>query len=98
MLDLAKIDLSSLVDAMEDHSEDATWWLNPRTGEVASWSELLSSELDERHPDDRGLLFIRPVPSSEGYGDMEDFISRVPDEKARDLLDRAIRGRGAFRR
>jgi predicted nucleotidyltransferase len=33
-----------------------------------------------------------------GYGDMEDFIERVRDSRARDLLERAIAGRGAFRR
>src|SRR5205823_7198551 len=41
---------------------------------------------------------VDPVPSYEGYNDMVDFIGRVPDRRAADLLGRAIEGRGAFRR
>jgi Uncharacterised protein family (UPF0158)/Nucleotidyltransferase domain len=47
---------------------------------------------------DRGLIGIEPIPSREAYGDLEDFIARVRDPRARDLLQRAIAGRGAFRR
>src|SRR2546430_1169575 len=41
---------------------------------------------------------IDPIPSHEGYNDMEDFIQRVRNPQARHLLERAIAGRGAFRR
>jgi predicted nucleotidyltransferase len=97
MLDLEQIDLSTLAEALEDHSEEATWWLDPGTGEVQLWSEYLSSE-DEGSPGDRGLIQIEPLRSRVGYGDMEDFIGRLGDVRARDLLQRAIEGRGAFRR
>ncbi len=98
MLDLAKIDLPSLATALEDHSDGTTWWFDPRTGEVESWSEYFSSEEEEKYPADRGFIRIDPLPSADGYRDMEDFIARVRDPRARDLLQRAIEGRGAFRR
>jgi len=44
------------------------------------------------------LVPVEPLPPAVGYGDMEDFVARVRDPRARDLLDRAIVGRGAFRR
>jgi len=97
MLDLEQIDLSTLAEALEDHSEEVTWWLYPRTGEVQPWSEYPSSE-EEESPGDRRLIRIEPLPSRVGYEDMEDFIGRLGDVRARDLLQRAIEGRGAFRR
>lgn len=98
MLDLSTIDLSVLADALEDHSDETSWWFDPDTGELESWSEYLSSDLEETHPGERGFVYVEPAPSSEGYADMEDFIGRVQDPRARDLLQRAIEGRGAFRR
>jgi hypothetical protein len=50
--------------------------------------------------EDPGDRFIR-VPqndSSESFGLMEEFIESVRDERAKDLLSRAIDGKGAFRR
>lgn len=65
---------------------------------LESWSEYLSSELEETHPTERGFVYVEPALPSDGYGDMEDFIARVRDLRARDVLQRAIEGRGAFRR
>jgi hypothetical protein len=66
---------------------------------------MLGSMLEEQlgesvdpDPEEQGLFFVTPIPSSESYGDMEEFSARVADLKARDLLLRAIAGRGAFRR
>jgi predicted nucleotidyltransferase len=97
MLDLATIDLAYLAAALEDHSVESSWWFDPEAGTVESWPEYSSSE-DEEHPADRGFVRIEPTPSAEGYRDMEEFIERVSDPRARDLLWRAIGGRGAFRR
>jgi predicted nucleotidyltransferase len=44
------------------------------------------------------LIWIEPLDSSESYADLEDFTARVRDHRARALLERAISGRGAFRR
>lgn len=101
MLDLGHVDLRSLAEALEDHSPETTWWFDPRTGETEPYlADLVSVGLDEVQEDplDRGLTRIEPIPSREAYGDMEDFIDRVRDPRARDLLERAIAGRGAFRR
>jgi hypothetical protein len=101
MLDLERVDLRSLAEALEDHSPETTWWFDPQTGAVEPYlADPVSAALDEEEEDplDRGLLRIEPIPSREAYGDMEDFIGRVRDPRARDLLERAIAGRGAFRR
>jgi predicted nucleotidyltransferase len=98
MLDLAKLDLSNLCMALEDNSPEHSWWFDPETGEAELWSEYTGDELGLGHPDDRGLTYIDPIDSGEAYGDMEDFVERVRDPRARDLLARAIEGRGAFRR
>lgn len=99
MLELHRVDLRSICEALEDHSWESSWWLDPRTGEV----EILLEdgalrEADEEHPGERGWVRIEPVPSRDAYTDLEDFTARVRDPRARDLLERAIAGRGAFRR
>lgn len=96
-LDLDRIDLSTLAEALEDHSEDGGWWIDPRTGELENWSRLFADDPDDS-PGERGFRRIEPLGSGESYGDMEDFIERVADGRPRELLQRAIAGRGAFRR
>lgn len=97
MLDLDQVDLGELCMALEDNSPEHGWWLDPRSGELELWSEF-GDAADEEHPEERGLIAVDPVGSAESYGDMEDFAAREPDARARDLLLRAIAGRGAFRR
>jgi predicted nucleotidyltransferase len=97
VLDLNTVDLGELAQALEDHSYEHTWWLDPQTGEVLFWSDYFEEE-DQPDPEARGLRAIDPIPSHEGYEDMQDFIERVRSPQARDLLERAISGRGAFRR
>ena len=98
MLDVAKVDLVDLAQALQDHSDEHSWWFDPRTGEVEPWSDDLGDELGEGHPEERGFIPIEPEPSSEGWQDMADFAARVSDPEARRRLERAIEGRGAFRR
>jgi hypothetical protein len=97
VLDLKKVDLDDLAQALEDHSYDHSWWLVPETGEVVLWSDYFE-EQGEPDPETRGLRAIDPIPSHEGYEEMQDFIQGVRSPHARDLLERAIAGRGAFRR
>ncbi len=97
MLDLQKVDVGDLVEALEDHSTEHGWWLDPETGEVVLWSDDLE-EQGEPDPETRGLRAIDPIASQEGYEDMQQFILRVRNPQARSLLERAIAGRGAFRR
>lgn len=99
MLDLDRVDLRSLTEALEDHSPETTWWLDPRTGDAEPYLDpAWSGAGEEEPPEDRGLVPIEPIPSRDAYGDMEAFIGRVRDPRARNLLERAIAGRGAFRR
>ncbi len=84
-------------NALEDHSYQSTWWFDPQTGEEPTSSEE-PEEKAEEGAKDRGLILVEPMASRESYQDMEDFAARVPDPRARELLERAIGGRGAFRR
>jgi hypothetical protein len=100
VLDLKDIDVRSLAEALEDHSGYTEWWFDPQTGEVDPWpsDRGVAEESEEEPPDERGFVLVDPLPSRDSYGDLEDFVERVADPRARDLLERAIAGRGAFRR
>ena len=93
MLELSAVDLGALAEALEDHSDETSWYLEP-SGAVVPWCD----EMDEPSPDESGARYIDPIGSHEAYRDMQDFVSQVPDRRAFDLLARAIEGRGAFRR
>jgi Uncharacterised protein family (UPF0158) len=96
VLEVEQVDLADLAMALEDHSAEHSWWLDPATGEV---DPFFSNSPGEGN--DAGaipLIPIQPLPTAVGYQDMEDFVSCVRDPRARDLLERAIAGRGAFRR
>ena len=95
MLELAKVDLGALAEALEDHSDFVRWFIDPLSGEVLPWSEDMEDVPD---PEEAGAYYIEPIPSFEAHSDMQDFVERVSDRRASDLLGRAIEGRGAFRR
>lgn len=97
MLELDQVDLGDLADALEDHSGSHSWWLDPHSGALELWSDdSLESQGD--HPLDRGWVWIEPIESQHAYADMVEFIDAVVDPRTRDLLMRAVEGRGAFRR
>ena len=73
MLDLTKVDLGDLMVALEDHSDEHSWWLEPETGEVVLWSDYFE-EQGEPDPESRGLRPIERVSSHESYADMHDFV------------------------
>jgi hypothetical protein len=98
MLDPEQVDLADLTLALEDHSEDHSWWLDPDTGQVdPRFGPALGDDLDDEADPGR-LIRITPFAPSVGYGDMEDFIAQVRDPRVRYALEQAIAGRGAFRR
>lgn len=94
MLDLAVVDLDDLAAALEDNSPESSWWVDPVTGGVEFWSEHEGTE----EIDERGLLRVDPIPAHEAYADMADFTALVRSARLRERLERAIHGRGAFRR
>ena len=98
MLDLDRVDLGELSSALEDNSPDHAWWLDPESGALELRSEYFDGFEEDEEPSERSLVFIDPIGSHEAYADMEDFATRIRDPRARDLLVRAIAGRGAFRR
>lgn len=96
MLDLDGLDLDELSMALEDRTPEHSWWLDPETGAL----ELSATDLaeDDGSPEARGLVFVEPIGSDEGYADMEEFATSIGDERARELLLHSLAGRGAFRR
>jgi Uncharacterised protein family (UPF0158) len=94
LLDPEQVDLADLALALEDHSRDHKWWFDPRSGAVEPRFEARFGDDDAA----TGLVSIDPMPTGVGYADMEDFVARVRDPRAHHLLERAITGRGAFRR
>jgi Uncharacterised protein family (UPF0158) len=90
MLDPESIDLDELRVALDDHSPETTWWIHPREGWITS--------RQAGDPDPEGWRPIGSVGSHEGYREMAEFVSGVHHRRAAELLDRAIAGRGAFRR
>jgi hypothetical protein len=95
MLQTDRVDLADLALALEDHSGDHEWWLDTGTGAIVP---QFAAQLAGAAGPDHRLLRIEPLPVAVGYGDMEDFVTYVRDARARDRLERAIIGRGAFRR
>ncbi|HZC13568.1 MAG TPA: UPF0158 family protein, partial [Thermoleophilaceae bacterium] len=95
MLAVEQVDLADLALALEDHSDEHTWWFDPATGTL---EPRFVGDLGHPPESDDGLIRVDPLPSGVGYGDMEDFAGRVREPRTRDLLERAIAGRGAFRR
>ena len=100
MLELERIDLDELCHALEDHSGLSSWFIETSTGKLHLLSDGMWDGKDVHRdfepPDD--CRRIDPIDSRESYGDLADFTAIVRDPKARDLLERAIAGRGAFRR
>ena len=87
MLDPERIDLVDLAVALEDHSSEHTWWLDPVTGELSLGFEGPLDVGDGR------LLRVQPLPTSVGYTDMEEFVAQLRDRTARRVLRAAITGR-----
>jgi predicted nucleotidyltransferase len=98
MLDLALVDLRVLAEALEDNSEQQTWWFDSTTGRLDVWLEEGLNESDEISFEERGWISVEPIDRHDAYGDLTDFTALVTPPRARDLLERAISGRGAFRR
>jgi hypothetical protein len=94
------IDVRGVAEALDDGDRDTSWWYDPATGQtepgVSEWITDEFSHDDE--PEDRGLVPIESHGSRAAYDDMATFASAVGNRRAADLLQRALEGRGAFRR
>jgi hypothetical protein len=98
MLDPEQVDLADLALALEDHSDEHSWSIDLETGRVEPRFVRTLGGADANGQGDASLVAVEPLPIEVGYGDMEDFVGYVRDARARDRLERAIVGRGAFRR
>jgi hypothetical protein len=88
-----QVDLADLALALEDHSGAHVWLLDPATGAVeARFRSPFAA------PESGDGIVVEPLAPAIAYADIEDFVARVRDIRARDRLERAIVGRGAFRR
>lgn len=97
MLDPESVDLDRLCSALDDHTVGTTWWIEPHAGQIRTVVDGVDPEsIAIMH--DAGWRRIRPTESHESYRDMAEFVAAVHHRRASDLLDRAITGRGAFRR
>ncbi len=97
MLDPESVDLDMLCAALDDHTIGTSWWLEPGTGQLRALVDGVDIEsIGDLH--DGGWRRIRPTEARESYRDMAEFVAAVHHRRASDLLDRAITGRGAFRR
>jgi len=100
VLDLSSLDLADIAEALADQTDYEHYWLiNPETGEIVFWTS--DTGIDGHTPvdlDELDLICINPLPSYIWYQDMADFAETITDERAGRRLERAIQGRGAFRR
>lgn len=99
-LDLERIDLDELCHGLEDHSGLSSWFIDTSSGKIHLLSDGMWDGEDvgsDFEPPDN-CRRIDPLDSSDSYDDLAEFTAMVRDPKARDLLERAIAGRGAFRR
>lgn len=98
-LDLDQLDLDELTTALQDQSGyEHRWLIDPATGQIHVWTEELG--IDGENPvdlDELDLIAIDALPSWVWYQDMADFAEGISNEQAGRRLERAIRGRGAFR-
>ena len=100
MLDPSNLDIDAIATALSDQTDfDHHWLIDPHSGEIAFWTS--DTGIDGSNPvglDEVDLLPIEPIPPSVWYRDMVDFTVQVSDEATRLRLERALEGRGAFRR
>jgi hypothetical protein len=105
VLDLDNLDLGDIADALADQfgGYEHLTLIDPQTGETVYWSA--DTGIDGNTPidldellEERELTAIHPLPSWVWYQDMADFADGISDEQAGRALERAIRGKGAFRR
>jgi hypothetical protein len=65
MLELQRVDLRSLAEALEDHSPETGWWFDPQSGDVEPRLDPLHDEWEQDDPLHRGLILVEPIPSRE---------------------------------
>lgn len=80
---------------MDSGDPEMSWWLHPTTGEVIPHVPDVEGT---EEPEDDDWVVVPSTESRDGYRDMADFVATVTDPRLAERLERAITGRGAFRR
>ncbi|MCX7007780.1 MAG: UPF0158 family protein [Kiritimatiellaeota bacterium] len=99
---MIEIEAMELCDALEDHSGDVQFYLDQKTGEILRISELCESEEEKQEMYDRmdeepdQWVEIEPMPSSDAFRIMEDFVASLPDGEEQRTLTRALSWKKPF--
>ncbi len=90
------IDWEDLQDAFETGSQEVHHFLNTSTGAIKTLSDWddAADEIEDSEDD----LAIPYISSREGWEHMQAFTETVKEPRAHASLERAIHGKGAFRR
>ena len=74
MLDPDRIDLDELCQALEDHSDLSSWWLDPTTGALHMFGDGMwdGRAVDEDFEPPAGMRRIEPLESGRSYADLAD--------------------------
>ena len=96
------IDAEELIMALDHHGDESEWLLDLQTGELLFVADegLVGPDEDlaeqiEREPD--RYRAIDPIPSSDGWEIMAEFIEQLPAGEARAHLTRALQHNHPFR-
>jgi hypothetical protein len=85
-----------LLEALEDHSDMAEFYLNKQTGEIHRISLMFDSMEEQREIYDRIELEpdrwvkIEPEPSRNAFQVMEDFVEGLPEGENKRMLTRTL--------
>ncbi len=97
------VDLDELSSLLEGGIDSSGGWLDRRTGEVLHDESTDPAMVGEEHAvdveeDPDRWLRVDPAGSRDGWRDMADFGAGLPERRLRAQVERAIEGKGAFRR
>lgn len=99
---MIEIETMWLYMALEDHSGDARFYLDRRTGEILRVSEMSETEQEKEETYARMMeepdrwLEIEPIPSRDAFRVMEDFVSGLPEGEQKRTLNRALSWKKPF--
>ena len=96
-----RIDTDMLIAALEDHNYEIHHYLDKKSGEIVSITELDMPEEDElKQSIEAGTeryMYIEPIDSSESFRVMEEFVGQLEEGNIQNELFQALRRRKPFR-
>ena len=96
-----QIDTDMLISALEDNNFEVNHYLDIKTGEIVTLTDLDIPEEDELREcidkDKDRYIYIEPIDSRESYEIMERFVYQLPEGKSKNNLTEALKRRKPFR-